>query len=78
MGEPVANYFENLIIDRLALAAAIATDLVVGLWFETGMPKLCPTHSTFLRPAYLSPGDTQCYGYLEKSTRKYSKTCLKD
>lgn len=62
-GQSIAQHFEELIIDRLALATVVTADIWVGTWLEANMPPLCWTWNYALKPAFISPTDAKCFGY---------------
>ena len=62
-GKTVARHFEPLVVERLALAAALTTDLWVRGWLATQRPELCWAWTYALKPSFVSPTDKTCLGY---------------
>jgi hypothetical protein len=62
-GKAVAKWFEPFIVDRLAIASLLITDLWARAWVLNGKPKLCHTWQYAFRPNFISPADPGCFGY---------------
>jgi len=70
-GQPkIAERFEPLIVDRLAIAAAVTADIWVGLWVQGKLPRLCWTWKYSIKPGFISPTDKTCFGYALKDEPK--------
>ncbi len=54
-GKTVAQWFEPLIIDRLALASAILADIWVKTYLEVGKPRMCFSWLYVLKPSFVQP-----------------------
>ncbi len=62
-GQPVKAYFANLIVERLAISAAVTAHIWAKGWQLGGEPPLCQTYQYALKPAFVSPTDANCFGY---------------
>lgn len=69
-GKPVAFWFKDLIVKRLAVSTALLSELWTRAFWEKGMPKLCFTYKYALKPAFVSPTDSNCFGYALKEDPK--------
>jgi hypothetical protein len=73
-GKTVAEWHEELIINRLALSAALTADVWAREWLKNGNPQLCPTFLYAHKPSFVSPTDSKCSGYaLSESPKDFLK-----
>lgn len=59
----VAEWHEPLIVERLAMAAALTADIWARWWLKNGEPKLCYGWDFAHKPTFVSPTDKACFGY---------------
>lgn len=69
-GRAVADWHAELILDRLAIGAAVTADIWARAWIESGQPGLCWTWRYAHKPSFVSPTDAQCFGYALKEDPK--------
>lgn len=69
-GKTVAQWNEELIIQRIALSTALTADLWVKGYLQSGAPKMCHTFKYGHRPSFISPTDPNCFGYALKENPK--------
>ena len=67
-GRPVKDYFADLIVERLAISAAVTAHLWAKGWELGGAPALCMTYQYALKPTFVSPTDAACFGYALQET----------
>lgn len=72
-GKPVAKWFAPLVIDRLAMAAALTSDVWARTWARAGKPRLCWTNQYALKPSFVSPTDEKCSGYATREGLAWKK-----
>lgn len=73
-GRPLKDYFANLIVERLAIGAAITAHIWNKGWQDGGKPQLCSTYQYALKPSFISPTDPNCAGYaLQESATDFLK-----
>jgi len=76
--DEVVAKFEPLLVERLALATALTTDLWVHGWLDAGSPEQCYTWDYAHKPAFVSPDDPKCFGYAKNKTGKKPKYFAND
>jgi hypothetical protein len=73
-GKTVAEWHEELILNRLALSAALTADIWIREWLKNGSPRLCSTFLYAHKPSFVSPTDSKCSGYaLSESPKDFLK-----
>jgi len=70
-GKTVAEWHEELIIERLALSAALTAEIWVRNWITVGAPNLCSSYLYAHKPSFVSPTDPQCFGYALNENPKH-------
>ncbi len=74
-GKTVAEWHEALIVNRLALSAALTADIWVREWLRHQRTNLCATFLYAHKPSFISPTDANCSGYaLKESAKDFLKT----
>jgi len=74
IGKTVAQWHEELIIERLALSAALTAEIWVQEWLKAGSPAFCSTYLYAHKPSFVSPTDDKCYGYaLQEDPKDFIK-----
>jgi hypothetical protein len=69
-GKTVAQWHEDFILSRLALAAAVTADIWVHYWLQSQQPQLCFTYLYAHKPSFISPTDPHCAGYALSESQK--------
>lgn len=73
-GKTVAQWHEELIVERLALSAALTAEIWVQEWLKAGSPIFCSTYLYAHKPSFVSPTDSKCSGYaLNEEPRNFIK-----
>ncbi len=71
-GKTVAQWHEDFIIERLALAASLTAEIWMVEWLKAKSPALCSTLLYAHKPSFVSPMDKNCKGYaLTESPKEF-------
>ncbi len=71
--EETMAVFEPMIVERLAISVALTTDIWVRGWLDAGSPEQNYTWDYAHKPAFVSPTDPQCFGYVINEKIKSKK-----